>query len=121
MVTFGCNDRTTLWATPGSSLAYTHRKLGGWTWVELNVPTGEYLSFMEHRTSLMMGSSPSSCRSRPTSVGVTLANYDRDATEVTVGLASAIANAGSGAGEISGQPISIVTGESVGTLCRGRG
>lgn len=31
-----------------NDLAFLHRKLGGWTWVELNVPIDQFADFMEH-------------------------------------------------------------------------
>jgi trehalose synthase len=33
-------------------LAYTARRLGGWTWVELNVPVESYAQFMQHGADL---------------------------------------------------------------------
>ncbi|MET0384684.1 MAG: maltose alpha-D-glucosyltransferase [Polyangiales bacterium] len=35
-----------------NDLAYIARKLGGWTWVELNVPVEPYLEFMQHGADL---------------------------------------------------------------------
>lgn len=45
----GIDVFTTPLAIMGTNeLAFAHRKLGGWTWVELNAPTGEYNRYMEN-------------------------------------------------------------------------
>jgi len=51
------SDQIQIYTTPlaingTEDLAFLHRKLGGWTWVELNVPTFDYTLYMEYGPDL---------------------------------------------------------------------